>query len=79
MAPTTTTELDTNHKFWKCKQDIDHGHICGEINDIQLKQCRVCKARRDAGDEAMDSFMVTMGKLIRVDKNGTEHWQYDKA
>jgi hypothetical protein len=45
---------------------------------MALKQCERCRARRDVGDEALNGWMSTIGKLVRVEKDGTEYWQYFK-
>jgi len=43
---------------------------------MTLKQCDRCKAKRDVKDEALNGKMITIGKLVRVDKSGTEYWEY---
>lgn len=43
---------------------------------MALRQCEGCRARRGVGDEALNSWMSTIGKLDRVEKDGTEYWQY---
>ncbi|KAM0189055.1 hypothetical protein ACHAPA_007843 [Fusarium lateritium] len=75
---TSTTELDSAHKYWRCKQDFNNGNICFEINELDVKQCKSCKAKRDVGDEAMNFYGLKIGKIVQVDRDGTEHWEYIK-
>lgn len=71
-----TAQVRVDHTHWKCLQDIDGGDVCLKQNLMVLKQCERCKAKRDVKDEALNAKMTTIGKLVRVDKNGTEYWEY---
>ncbi|KAI1060929.1 hypothetical protein LB507_010033 [Fusarium sp. FIESC RH6] len=71
-----TAQVRVDHTHWKCLQDIDDGDVCLQQNLMVLKQCERCKAKRDVKDEALNARMTTIGKLVRVDKNGTEYWEY---
>ncbi|CAJ0543233.1 Ff.00g004760.m01.CDS01 [Fusarium sp. VM40] len=73
----TTAKLASTHKYWKCKQDFINGNVCGETNDMDVKQCKSCKAKRDVGDEALNSYGAKLGKLVQVNRDGTERWEYD--
>jgi hypothetical protein len=74
---TTTAKLAPTHKYWRCKQDFMNGNVCGEINDMDVKQYKSCKAKRDVGDEALNFYGAKLGKLIQVNRDGTERWEYD--
>jgi hypothetical protein len=56
-----------------------NGQVCDKINEIDVKQCKSCKAKRDVGDETLNSYSATIGKLVQADRDGTEHWEYNKA
>ncbi|SPJ74552.1 uncharacterized protein FTOL_04283 [Fusarium torulosum] len=75
----TTTEIASTHKYWRCKQDFINSQVCDKINEIDVKQCKSCKAKRDVGDEALNSYSAKIGKLVQADRDGTEHWQYNKT
>ncbi|KAH7174523.1 uncharacterized protein B0J16DRAFT_375363 [Fusarium flagelliforme] len=54
---------------------LSDGDVCLQQNRMTLKQCERCKAKRDVKDEALNGKLTTIGKLVRVDQNGTEYWE----
>ncbi|CAG1967751.1 unnamed protein product, partial [Fusarium graminearum] len=73
--PKTTTTIRADHKFWRCYQNrVDK--TCFMATSIDSKSCVWCKTRRGEGDDAMTEELITIGELVEVDKNGSEHWHY---
>ncbi|RMJ08470.1 hypothetical protein BHE90_007856 [Fusarium euwallaceae] len=70
-------EIRDDHKKWRCMQMFRTEVRCYRYNDMDIKQCANCKAKRDAGDEAINANLDKIGKLDRVEKDGTEWWEYD--
>jgi hypothetical protein len=73
-------EMPKKVKFWVCMQHKRKKEDCEKYNDMKLKQCRGCGARRDAGDIPTTDMGVELGVLDSVDnKTGEEHWLYDSG
>ncbi|KAF5024421.1 hypothetical protein F66182_3507 [Fusarium sp. NRRL 66182] len=72
--PTTTVRSD--HTMWQCNQDTGLGQRCGEINEMSDYFCKNCGSKRSANASAISSDSSTVGTLVKVDNDGTEHWQY---
>lgn len=80
-----TKEIRKDHAHWSCKFKattiLELDCIAGYLNvpspqPMAEKSCEFCRHRRCVGTVALNKDFDEIGRLARVDHEGTEWWEY---